>query len=87
MPKPFDYEQLSGIRAERPRMALRFAAALAVGGVIVLIAIRSELGVLAGAWLIGVAAVVAVAAAFLRIGYDEDFERAGEMQRRRPGNA
>jgi hypothetical protein len=80
--EPFDYEDLREISEHRPRAVLRFAAGVAVAGVIVLIAVRSELGVLTGSWLIGVGAVVALAAALLRVGYGEDVYRADEARRR-----
>jgi hypothetical protein len=81
MNAPFDYEQLQQARTARPRTALVVAGLTALAGVAILVISRSEAAVLGGSWLIGVGAVIAIAAAFLRIGYDEDVDRAGESRR------
>jgi uncharacterized cupredoxin-like copper-binding protein len=60
-------------------------AAIAVVGVIISVAAGSEVVRIIGAGVLGLAATVAVALAFLEVGYSED--RAREAERRRgPGD-
>ena len=55
---------------------------IALVGILVVLLGGGELAVLGGSWLLGVAAVIAIAAVFLRVGYDEDVDRAGAERRR-----
>lgn len=58
-------------------LVLGLAAAFLAAGVLVLITVRSNLGVGVGAGLCGVTGIVLVSAVFLAIGYGEEDERAG----------
>ena len=82
MNEPFNYEELQQVRTSRPRTVLVVASLTALAGVAIMAISRSEAAVLGGSWLIGVGAVIAIAAAFLRIGYDEDADRAGDLRHR-----
>jgi threonine dehydrogenase-like Zn-dependent dehydrogenase len=59
-------------------------AAIAVAGIVIVLVAGSEVVRIIGAGVLGLAATIAVALAFLEVGYSEDRARDAERARRNP---